>query len=96
MVDEAGVLKIMAEKRCKVVKLDYFPPRPAMMIPRDESDMQVEPYPLNPIALTFTLEDAMFGGVCYVALCCGHRVVVNPFVWSNYDALTKISLKPAR
>ena len=41
----------------------------------------------TPMSLTFCLEDAMFGGVTFVAITCGGRVVINPFVFESYDKL---------
>lgn len=92
---DANVLQIMSERKCKKVKIDYLPARPAVLIPREDDGGPPEPYTLKPITLIFTLEDAMFGGVTFAALTCGHRVIVRPFEWTNFDALAKLNLKLA-
>lgn len=85
---EAHVFKIMGESRTQRVKLDYVPARPAMIIPRlpDEPD-PINVYPAESIEVTFTLEDAMFGGVIYVALLAQGRIIIHPFQWTSYDDL---------
>ena len=90
---DANVFKIMSENKTNTVTIDYVPARAAMLIPRDETDAPLESYPLNPIPITFRLEDAMFAGQVFVALTVGHRVIVHPFQWRSFDELAKITLK---
>lgn len=94
VVEQAGVLKIMSERRCRQVTIDYCPPRESMAIPRDPGCTEpIEPAAPTVIPLTFLLEDTMFGGVIFVALTCGPRVVINPFVWVSYEHLGHISIE---
>jgi hypothetical protein len=86
-MEQANVVQIMANERRTEVTVDYIPARDAMAIPREKNGKPVEAYPIQPIKLTFRLEDAMFGGDTYAAIVCGNRVVVAPFYWSGYDKL---------
>ena len=82
-----------ATKRRKVV-VDYFPARSAISYPREPDDEDgIDPFPIRPVTLTFTLEDAMFGGITFASLVCGHRVIVQPFIWKNFDQLADIKLE---
>lgn len=92
IVEQGSILKQMATDRKRTVVVDYIPARASMTLPRTEDGEPLKAYKTEPITLTFTLEDAMFGGICFVALCCGHRVVVSPFPWTTYDDLAKIRL----
>lgn len=87
ILDSAKVFAIMGRERRRHVTVDYIPPRDAMIYAREDDDGPMETYAPVPISLTFTLEDAMFGGVTFVAITCGGRVVINPFVFESYDKL---------
>ena len=93
--EQAGVLKRMGEGRCRSVTVDYVPPREGMCIPRTPGeDEPIEPLVPEVITLTFNLEDAMFGGVLFAAITCGHRVVVSPWQWVSYEHLALQTIKP--
>lgn len=92
IVLQAKVLQRMSEHRLRQVVVDYVPARQAMSIIRDDpSDEPLEAFKPVVIPLTFTLDDAMFGGVVYVSLVCGDRVIINPFAWQSYEHLGKMS-----
>lgn len=94
-MQEAGVLRIMAEEHRTEVTVDYLPARSALAIPRERGDPAPSAFPIQPIKLTFRLEDAMFGGDTYAAIVCGNRVVVAPFYWNGYDKLKNVKLEPS-
>lgn len=94
-LQSANVLGIMADEQRKEVTVDYLPARTALAIPRAVGEKAPEAYPMQPIKLTFRLEDAMFGGDTYAAIVCDHRVVVSPFYWSGYETLKRLRLEPA-
>lgn len=87
----AQVFKLMGERRTRQVTIDYSPARDALLVPRESGeDAPLEPITPDVIPITFTLEDAMFGGSVWVALTCGERVVVHPFAWVSYEHLATI------
>lgn len=92
ILETAKVLRIMAEEGCKSVTVDYVPPRPAMALAREDPDIGLEMYPSQPIVLTFTLDDAMFGGSVYAAITCGSRVIIRPFPWVDYASLATLRI----
>jgi hypothetical protein len=92
IVRESHVLRIMGEQQIDKLTVDYVPARAAMILPRLDGDEPVNPNPPQVISITFILETAMFGGVIYAALVCGHRVVINPFMWIDYAHLTQASV----
>ena len=87
ILDAAGVFAIMGRERRRHVTVDYIPPRDAMIFARETDDGPMETFAPTPMSLTFCLEDAMFGGVTFVAITCGGRVVINPVVFESYDKL---------
>jgi hypothetical protein len=96
IANNAGVLRIMSERRTSRVTVDHVPARAAMSIPREPEEENSElsvPRP-DVIPVTFTLADAMFGGVIYVALTCGDIVIVNPFRWQSYEHLGTVTITP--
>lgn len=95
---EVGLFKIIGETRKRVVKIDYVPPRAAMILPRESvhDDCTLNVYPVEPIEITFVLEDAMFGGVVYAALTCNGRVLIHPFVWESHDKLAATAIPVKR
>ena len=87
VMEKAKVRQIMAAEGIQEVHVDYFPPREAMIYVRETDDDTTEVYPQKAITLTFTLEEAMFGGKVFAAITCGHKVVILPFIWRGYDKL---------
>lgn len=87
---EANVAKIMGENQSRTVILDVIPARGQVIVPRldPEDDSLTPPAPAID-TLTFHLEDAMFGTVCYAAITCQGKVIVNPFVWESWEHLAK-------
>lgn len=90
-IEQAGVPRLMGERKVRRLVIDYVPPREAIALPREneEEDSSLEVYPPVPIKLTFQIEDAMFGGEVWAAITCGNRVVVAPFLWRGFDELAK-------
>lgn len=91
---QAGVFQQMGASRRRQVIVDYVPARESMVIPRepDSEEAPLQPDPPTVIPLTFTLEDAMFGGTVFVALICGCRVIINPFAWVSYEHLASLRI----
>lgn len=94
IAQQAEVFSLMASRQSPQITIDYVPPRCGMILPRAQSEADGPLIPLqhDPITITFTLSEAMFGGVLFVALTCGGRVVVNPFPWSSYEHLAQVSI----
>jgi len=94
IANQAGVLKRMSVGRTNRIVVDHVPAREAMSIAREieEEDGPLEPAPIEVIPVVFTLADAMFGGTVFVALTCGNRVIVNPFVWTSYEHLGTVTI----
>jgi hypothetical protein len=94
IAQEAGVLKRMSEQRCRMVVVDYRPPAAGIAVPREQGEEEVGLEPIAPeiVTITYTLEDAMFGGVVYVALTSSERVLINPFAWVSYEHLANITI----
>lgn len=94
IAQQAELLRLMGERRCRVLRLDYIPPRAGMTIPRlPEDGMEpMEVYAPTPTVLEFKLEDAMFGNVTYAAITCGGKVVVSPFIWHSYPHLATLKI----
>lgn len=98
VLEDAKVLSIMSQDETRRVTVAYFPPRAGMVFPMLEGDDPIEAYPINPILLTFQLEDTMFGGEVWAAITCGDQVVIRPFPWTSYEHLgtLKITLTQAK
>lgn len=92
VAQQAGVLQRMAAEQTRIVTVDYCPPREGLIVPRDHpTDDKLEAFPPTVITLTYLLDDAMFGGVTYVALTCEGRVLIHPFVWESFDKLAEVT-----
>jgi hypothetical protein len=90
IASEANVAKIMGENHSRAVTLDVIPARGQVIVPRLDPDDDSLTSPAPTIqTLTFHLEDAMFGTVCYAAITCQGKVIVNPFVWESWEHLAK-------
>lgn len=90
----AGVPQIMAATKRHKVVVDYFPARSAISYPREPDDEDgIDPFPIRPVTLTYTLEDAMLGGVVFASLVCGHRIILHPFPWEGFHQLADIKLE---
>ena len=95
IANQAGVLKRMAEEHVSRVVVDYVPSRPGMAIPRETGDdAPLEPLAPDVTTITYTLEDAMFGGTIYATIVCGNRVIITPFVWQSYENLARVTITP--
>lgn len=93
IANEAQVLKRMSLDRTTRVVVDHIPARSSMSIAREPGEEdELEAYAPEVITITYTLADAMFGGSIYVALTCGNRVIVHPFLWSGYEHLGTVSI----
>jgi len=94
IANEAGVLRIMSEQQTTKVIIDHTPARAAMSIPREPDEMDDPLTAATPdvIPVVYTLADAMFGGMVFVALTCGNRVVVHPFPWISYEHLGTVRI----
>lgn len=91
----ANVLYRMGTERRRQITVDYVPAREAMFIPRLPDETQpIEPMTPDVIEVTFTLEDAMFGGVVFAAIVCDDRVVISPWQWISYEHLSKQTVRP--
>lgn len=89
----AGVFKLLGEGRRRRVVVDYVPPREPIIIPREpDEEGPLNVMPPEAVEIAYTLEDAMFGGVVYVALTVAGRVVIHPFVWESYDKLARTAI----
>ena len=87
---EANVLRIMGENRKRSVTLDVIPARACVIVPRiDEADDSLTVPAPTIQSLSYHLEDAMFGSMCFAAITCDGRVIVNPFPWESWDHLAK-------
>jgi hypothetical protein len=91
---EANVLRIMGERRCRIVTLDFVPARPAIILPRLEGDGPLTTMPPHVEEVVYHLEDTMFGGDVYAAVTCRGHTVVAPFLWSSWEALARSRIRP--
>jgi hypothetical protein len=91
---EANVLKIMGERRTRVITFDFVPARPAIILPRLEGDGPLNASPPHVEEVTYYLEDTMFGGEVYAAVTCRGHTVVAPFLWSSWEALARSRIRP--
>lgn len=95
IANQAGVLKRMGEEHVNRVVVDYVPSHPGMAIPRETGDdAPLEPLAPHVTTITYTLEDAMFGGMIYTTIVCGNRAILTPFVWQGYENLTRVTISP--
>lgn len=92
VLEDAKVLSIMSHDETRQVTVAYFPPRAGMVFPMSDGDDPIEAYPINPILLTFKLEDTMFGGEVWAAITCGDQVVIRPFPWISYENLGTLKI----
>lgn len=84
-----NIFKIMGERMCREVTVDYIPQRPAMVIPRLPGDGPLTASPPHVEELTFKLEDTLFGGEVFCSLVCRETVVVLPFRWVSWAELAR-------
>lgn len=94
IAQQVELLRLMGEKRSRVIRLDYIAPRAGMVIPRLPEDGMEPMEVYAPIAtvLEYKLEDAMFGNVTYAAITCSGKIVVSPFIWHSYDHLATLKI----
>lgn len=90
---EANVLRIMGQRKCRQITLDYVPARPAIIIPRLEGDGPLNAMPPHVEEVTYFLEDSMFGGDVYAAVTCRGHTVVAPFLWSSWETLANSRIR---
>jgi hypothetical protein len=91
---DGQVLRIMGQRQARSVTLDIIPARGRVITARLDEDDDSLTAPAPTIgSLTFHLEDAMFGTVCFAAVTCQGRVIVNPFPFESWDHLAKATLK---
>lgn len=91
IADKANVLKRMGVDKTNRIIVDFCAARDSIALAREpgEEGEPLEVFPIEPIMLTFRLEDAMFGGTVFACVTCEHKVIIHPFVWESYDQLSK-------
>ena len=87
LANDISLIQLFAERKCRRITVDYVPARERLAFARPvgQEDDPLIAYPPEVIPVTYTLEDAMFGGVTFAAITCGFRLIVNPFVWTTYE-----------
>jgi len=92
IAQEANVFKIMGDTKTRSVTLDFVPGRPAIVMPRLPGDEPLQATPPHVEEITYHLEDSMFGGDVWTALTCRGMTIVQPWLWTSWDALAKSSI----
>lgn len=92
---ELKIIQVMAEREESSITIDYLPglAEQAVVRPADKQDAPaIETAKVEPIKVTYILEDAMFGGDVYFVLSADGKPLCRPTLWEGYDNLARYVL----
>jgi len=85
---EMRIIQVLSERQVRKVVVDYIPgfaEQCRVRAPDGEDETPLQSVLVEPIPITFTIEDAMFGGDVFVVLSADGMTLCRPIPWDGYE-----------
>lgn len=82
------IVQVLSQREVRTITVDYIlgVAEQACFRPEDAEDVPcINSVMIEPIPITYTIEDAMFGGDIYVVLSADGRALCRPILWDGYE-----------